>query len=572
MNDEQKKIIKETRDTINDFTTGYLEADMGYKFRTRDFLNVIFLYINSVDVKNPDILGRTNKNTFIYEVQDAIEKIKEQIRLDIKDIGFLVNGASSLGRFVVKSANRKLLKENQFAKDLDDVADNSVDFGSGFLKIWKDGSGKLKLKSKDPYKIYFDQYNFTKGIKVEKLDPKTYKEILLNEDYDDDARNLLSEKIGGNEEELKKKVNLYQMAKPNRDGGNDIAVVDLENDIVLFSYEGNKDLEYYKFDYKHRPGFPDALGVGANEKVFNVIVQTKLNRARMDKVMEIASKMPFQKEIDPERDNVVGKEMTKIKDGVVLGHKGNPISALNLGGDKQVAFISNELNGLIGKAGKLLNVGEALAGNTLPSGTSGALGNLLTENSSSVLKEVKKHYAQFISMVYDLSIKPYILQVFKKNINLEKYLDKNDIKLIQKQTINYLVALDQIDAQISGEEFNEAASMEKAKATIKNKGFESGELLGKMIEEVEDIEVFISGEKKSKAQTVAFLREMRMTYAQNPGLFKSPFFVDALKREAEFESGVSGVEIDEMIELLDQEPEESIPGTPPAPIIQAPPQ
>src|SRR5690606_20073047 len=107
-NEKHKKTFELAKRTVENYQDGALEAEMGYKFRTRAFLEVIFLYTNSVDVKNPDLLGKTNKNTFVHEAQSAIEKIKEQIRLDIRDINFQVNGASSLGRFIPKAANRKM--------------------------------------------------------------------------------------------------------------------------------------------------------------------------------------------------------------------------------------------------------------------------------------------------------------------------------------------------------------------------------------------------------------------------------------------------------------------------------
>ena len=124
---DNSKFLEKVKTTITDYETGYLEGNLNYKFRTKEFLNVVFLYTNSVDVKNPDILGANNKNTFIYEPQAAIEKIKEQIRLDIKDLNFSVQGASSLARFIPRAANRKLLEDNNFDEVMDEIPDNAAD-------------------------------------------------------------------------------------------------------------------------------------------------------------------------------------------------------------------------------------------------------------------------------------------------------------------------------------------------------------------------------------------------------------------------------------------------------------
>lgn len=555
MDQKQKNLLDEVKRTKEDFDEGYLEGNLNYKFRTKAFMDVIFLYTNSVDVRNPDILGRNNRNTFIYEAQAQIEKIKEQIRLDIKDLNFTLPGASTLASFIPKAANRKVLEDNDFSITIDEVSDNAVDYGSGFLKVWEGEKGELKLRSIDPYAIYFNQYNFAKGLKVERL-KRSVRDIIADKKYETGAKSILSRAIGDDPVKLDEEMLLFQAVKDNPDGSQEISVVSLDKELVFYEFKTEKGddkiVSYYKFDYKKRKGFPDALGVGCNEKIFNKLVQSKVNRERLDKVMEIASKLPFQKQIDNERDNMVGKEVIKLDNGVILGHKGNPISVLDTGGDKQVSLIMALLQGITTSIGPDLNVSEALQGNTMPSGTSGVLGNLLTENSSSVLKEVKKDYAKILNIAYKDRVIRYILQAFNSKEDLRKYLEPNDIRLIEQSVVDYLVAQKQIDAAINDTQFSESIAREEVKSEIKGKALISGDLLKKLREEVKGIKTYISGEDISKAQTVSFLRELRTTYATNPELFKSPFFVQLLKKEAEFDSGVSGVEIDELLREINR--------------------
>lgn len=549
--EKNKKILEKAKSNIESFETGYLEGNLNYKFRTRDFLNIVFLYTNSVDVKNPDILGANNKNTFIYEPMAAIEKIKEQIRLDIKDLNFMIQGASSLARFIPKAANRKVLEDNNFDEVMDEIPDNAADYGSGFLKVWEDSNKKLKMKSIDPYYIYFNQSNFKDGLKSEKFS-KTINWILENEKYDIDAKTQLRNKV--KVEDYDKEIPLFQNVQDFPDGTQEVSVTDLENELVYYTYRTKKGdspvVSYYKFDYQKRKGFPDALGKGCVEKVFNKIVQSKVNRDRMDKVMAIASKLPFQKQIDNEQDAFVGKEVVKLETSTILGHKGNPISLLDTGGVKQASLIMNQLNSIIGTISNDLNVGEALQGNNLPSGTSGVLGNLLTENSSSVLKEIKKNYAKFLGVVYKERIIPYILGAFDSGDDLKKYLDPNDIKLIEQVVVDYLLVNKQIDAAINNEPFNEFEERQIIVKNLKGKKLISGALLDKVRSEVQGIKSYISGENISKAQTVAFLRDMRNQYIANPAQFKDPFFIQLLKKEADYDSGVSGVEIDQLLKEL----------------------
>lgn len=548
MTEEKKqKIIDKAKRTKNDYQDGYLKAERGYKFRTRAFLEVVFLYINGVDGKNPDILGKFNKNTFVNEAKEYIEKIKEQIRLDIKDLNFIVSGASTLGRYIPKAANRKMLEDNNFAEILDDVPDNAADYGSGYLKIWKSGK-KMKAKSIDPFAMVFNQWNFKEGLKMERI-RHSRRWYIENEKYDAAARLELQNET--TEEEMEKDLVCFQVTEDLKDGGQAISIVDLENERVYYHYESPEVIVwYFKFDFQKRKGFPDALGIGCYERVFNKLVQSKVNRERLDRVLQVASVLPFQKQMDNERDNYAGKEVLKLKTSSIIGHKGNKIEPLDTGGSKQAALIRNELNDINGTIGNDVNVSEALSGNTLPSGTSGILGNLLSENSSSVLKEVKKKYAEFISQCYKIAWTPYLLSIFDNADNLKDFLDPNDIKLIERNVINFLVAQKQIDAAINDLPFDPALAREEVKREIKNKPLISGDLLEQLREEVVGIRTFISGEKVSKAQSVAFLRELRTTYQANPDLFKDPFYVEVLKKEAAMDSGIDGIEIDNLLKEI----------------------
>lgn len=549
---DNTKILEEVKKNISDYETGYLEMDLGYKFRTRAFINVLFLYINSVDVKNPDILGPNNKNTFVYELQSQARKVKEQVRLDLKDINFMIDGASSLARFVIKAANRKILEENNFAEVLDEIPDNAVDYGSGFLKVWKVG-GKLKMKSIDPFKIYFNQYDFKGGMKSEKF-TRTAREIINDETYDEGERTKLKNLLGSDEAKWDETMVLFQSVVDVGDGEQEVSVCDTLNNLVLYKYQSKKHLvKFYKYDLEKRKGFKDALGIGCNERVFNKLVQSKVNRERMDRVLAIATKLPFQKEIDNEIDNMVGKEVTKLGTGVIMGHRaGKEIKLLDTGGVKQANLINTELTKIINTIGTDINVTEALQGNTLPSGTSGVLGNLLTENASSVLKEYKKAYANFLNYVYtdEQSVIGFIVDGIKSDDNLKKYLNPNDYRMVRLSIKRYLMAKKYIQALINNEPFDAGVASIQVDKEIKKKDIVPGKLLEQIREEIEGVRTYISGENVSKAQAVAFLRELQTKYATNPGALKDPFIISLIKKEAEYDAGISSLEIEQWLEEI----------------------
>ena len=259
----------------------------------------------------------------------------------------------------------------------------------------------------------------------------------------------------------------------------------------------------------------------------------------------------FTKEIDNERDAYVGKEMIHVKEGAILGYRdGKKIEVLDTGGVKQVETLRNALADLNQSIGPKLNISDALSGNTLPSGTSGKLGNLLSENSRSVHKDTKKDYANFISKIYDEDLSQYLLQVFDSKDNLKKYLDPNDIREVEKHIINYLISVKQVEATINDEDFSVALAREEVKREIKGRPLISSGLLDDLRENVQGIETFISGEQRSKAQTVAFISKMREEYAARPELFSDPTFVKMLKKEAEYDAGITPIEIDDILQEL----------------------
>lgn len=548
MDKDKTKMIEKIKKHIDDYNTGYLEMSLGYKFRTKQFLDVLFLYTNSVDTKNPDLLGVNNKNTFVYEAQSSIRKVKEQVRLDIKDINFMIEGAMPLSRFIPKAANRKVLKDNNFAPTLDEVPDNAVDYGSGFLKVWKTSDGKIHLKSIDPYYMIFNQYNFKDGLKTEKF-PRTIREVIEDEKYNSDARLKLKEKT--DEKNLDDMMALYQTIQDLPDGSQRVIVSEPYQDLLFYDYTTKEKLvKYYKYDLEKRKGFPDALGIGFNERIFNKLVQSKVNRERLDKVLAIASKLAFQKQIDNQRDNMVGKDFVDLEDGAIIGHKGNPITALNTDGAKQVTLLRNEIVSVMNSIGNDLNTPEALQGNTLPSGTSGVLGNLLTENASSVLKEFKKSYANFIDYVYSDSILKYILDNLKTDDDLKKYLTPNDYRLVKLSIKKYLVALKYIDSVIENRPFNRAVAEAEAEKELNKKKIIPGELLKKLREEMEGITTYISGENLSKAQAVSFLNDLQAKYLSNPQALKDPFIKALITRVAEYDAGISSLEVEQLFEEM----------------------
>jgi hypothetical protein len=84
-------------------------------------------------------------------------------------------------------------------------------------------------------------------------------------------------------------------------------------------------------------------------------------------------------------------------------------------------------------------------------------------------------------------------------------------------------------------------------------------LLEKLREEWEGLETFISYEKVSKGQILAFLNKVEQLYLSNPQALQDPFIRETLSKQAEYDAGMSVLEIEELFQSLpDQQPQENV--------------
>ena len=255
--EKESEILDIGKKTIDDYTDSGLETESGYSFRTRDFWQIIFLYTNFVSANDRDLLGVDNRNTFVNEALEYVNKAISETQIDLKDINFLYHGEMALASFVIRSANRRMLRENNFSVGLDHCLQDAQTYGTGFLKVWK-LRGKKKMKCVDPLFLIFNQYNFAAGMKIEVLN-KTREQIINDEKYDEDARerfaNATQADSQGGTVNNEYNYQLYQGVTDREDGSQEMSVFDVENKIVFYNEEFRKPIvKYFKFDRKKDVG------------------------------------------------------------------------------------------------------------------------------------------------------------------------------------------------------------------------------------------------------------------------------------------------------------------------------
>lgn len=548
------EIIKDTKSLVKSWETGEITGNKGYKFRTKEFLDIAYLYWSGVDVGNPDLIGANNPNTFILDQRSDIEKILEQTRIDLKEGTFVVDNSIDLSEYVVKAANRKFLqKNNDFTETEERVTDDANIYGSGFKKKWSDSKGIRRFKALDPWDIIRDVNNFKGMPKAEKV-RTTVNKILANDKYSDEVKELLANAVT-DEKERQKEYVIYQVLEPQADDTENLYLVDIDNELVIYTKEDMKGLQYIKRDRVKRRGFPDAQGVGIIEVIFNIIVQDKVGRERLDGVLSIMSNLVFQKVADGENDKIAGRQVHKLKNGLVLAtKKEGEIKPLEMGGSNQIITLQNHINEMAEKSSKVLSTPDVLQGDakTLGANASGVAINSLAEFASSIHKDVKKRFARQVEEEYRDGDLEYILSVFDSNVNILKYLEPSDVKVVKRNIVDYRVAIAQIDAEINGEEFDEATERKMAIRDVKKSNAIPGVLLDRLKEDVQGIEVVFSGEKASRTVRDEFITEIKADFLANPEIIQNPTYIRLVKEKAKINS-IDGLIVEELFSSLSEQ-------------------
>lgn len=541
-------IFKKAESLITHYKHGAVSiGNKGYKMRWGDFIGIAHLYLNGVDAKLPDLLDSKSKNTFIQDFLGQLEKVHEQVRIDFKEIGFGIDFAPELAEFIAKAANRKVLTEdNNWTEIQEQVTDSANWYGDGYKKIWINGKGKQKHKKIDVWNLVWDLENFDTSVKVEII-RKSVKDIVENERYDETARTDLKQRYFQDNLETKY-IDLVQY-------------IDNEKMYILGLTEKLKFLEvprpevkYIRYVYTLRDGKVGSPGRGLFERIMNVIIQSKVARERLEEVQAITSKLLFAKVKSGKGDKVVGKQYQNLKTGLmipVLDEKEIP-KVIELGGSKQIIELQNKINEMRGLTADIWNTPDVLRGDSkeLGAGSSGIAIQSLAEYASSVHKDVKKRYARVAEKEYKNYILPYVLQVFKSTENIKKYLTSIEFNVVRKHIIDFQLVQKQIDAEISGEDFDAVIEREKLERAIKDKNIISKELLEKLRRNVKGIKVKISGEKASRQVRNEFMQNLKIDYlnAKNAGrdILQDKVYLGIMKKQASI-NGIDELEITEFI-------------------------
>lgn len=544
------KIIDNAKNLLETWKDGSLKiGSLGYKFRYYQFINIAYLYLNGVDAKNPDLMSPKNPHHFIPDFVDSLNKINEQTRIDFRELGFLVEGHSELAKYIAKAANRKTLTvNNDWTEVMERATDDANWYGSGFKMIYEDSKGVQQHRHVSPWDIVWNLYDFKKSPKM-KVISRTVKEVLENPRYSKTSKTALRE-LYPEDKDKETQIQLFQYVDEEN-----MYIIDLANELVMMKGDRPRGLHFSKYDHEYRRGFNDAPGRGIFEKIMNVIVQNKVARERYNEVEAITTKLLMAKVVDGKNDKVQNKQAHQLKTGLIIPvtNADNIPVPINMGGQAQL----NELNAKISETRELtrsmLNVPDVLTGDskTLGANASGIAIQSLAEYASSVHKDVKKRYARVAEKEYRDFIMPYNLQVFDSEDNIREYLDTVEWNVVRRNIIDYQLAVKQAELLGSGVpplEVEQALEdeRERLERDMKNKKIISKEILEALRDDVQSIQIVISGEQASRQVKNEFIERVRNDYLANPQVFGDPRYIGILKKGAK-NLGIDELEVTEFI-------------------------
>lgn len=546
MTDE--KIIEAAEKLLEAWKHGFLKiGSLGYKFRYYQFINIGYLYLHGVDAKNPDLMSPTNPHHFIPDFMSNLVKINEQTRIDFRELGFIVEGQQELAKYIAKAANRKNLTiNNDWTDIMERVTDDANWYGSGFKMIYTDSKGVQKHVHTSPWEIIWNLYDFQKSPKMKVLN-RTVQEVVDNERYKPLSRLTLKDKY---KDEMDKQIQLYQYIDEEK-----MYIVGLDDKLVFMNTNRPKNLHFSKYDHEVRRGFNDAPGIGVFEKTMNVIIQNKVARERYNEVEAITTKLLLAKVVDGKGDKVQNKQIQNLKTGLVI-----PMSTsdhipvpIELGGQKQLADLGAKILEMRNLTKDMLNVPDVLTGDakTLGANASGIAIQSLAEYASSVHKDVKKRYARVAEKEYRDFIMPYNLKVFNSEDNIRKYLDTTEWNVVKRNIIDYKLAVMQAELLGEGytpEEVSQILVDEEAKLRqdLKTKKIISKDMLQALRDDVQSIQIVISGEQASRQVKSEFIAKIRGDYLANPVILDDPKYIGIMKKEAK-NLGLDELEVTEFI-------------------------
>lgn len=426
-----------------------------------DTIERIDAYLNSAHISGEtDSLGRPKP--FFNIVSSAVNIWYRATDIDRKDIKFVPNSASSVVLALVANVMlQNWMDENRFGQFLNQWGRSLARYGSSVPKfVEKDG--KL-IPTVIPWnRLIADAVDFDALPRIEKI-YYTPSQLRQHPEYDQDAVDALINAV-------QSRRTLDKLTKDTQNEFIEVYEVHGELDTRLLDKKPkltipNKDIKYRQqmhvvsFLEKDRPGEYDdytlfkgkegkdpymktdliqedgrTLSIGAVEYLFDAQWMVNHTAKNMKDTLDLASKMIFQTADSRYSSRNV---LSAIETGDILvwdKQLGSELTQINTG-KPDIQALQNFSQQWQTMAQDLTSTPDALRGNTLPSSTPYALGNLLSENASNLFELMTENKGLAIEDMMRTYVIPHLKKQLKHRDEIVAILDDAGVQQIDAMYI-----------------------------------------------------------------------------------------------------------------------------------------
>lgn len=429
-----------------------IEVVPGYLFNQYDTIKRCHLYINSKFEDSSLYQGK--EKFFDNKIKPKRDRIAAFLNIDTKDIK-VISKSGSDNPYKTLVAQKELeyyLKDNDYAKKLNDMAEVPVDFGSVVLKKTKKGAevvdlrrffcdptvdtlqrsrfvtfkhlltiSELKAKVKDGWdKAAIDRIiewkkrtlnSSTAGTSYEQngminvIRSSPYIEVY--ERFGEVEKGLLDERGEWSDDLVR---SLFICAEPMSTSQNEQGKYIGENGAVLFKSEWKGEYPVDEFHYYKTPG--RWLGIGVVESLF--LPQERINELANQKrvSMELSTLHLFQ----TKENTIVNNVLTDLQNGdIIISDSG--IQPL-VNEERNLAAFSSEEQYYMNSIDSISFVSPQIGGETIPTSTPATNAVLQQNNATSVFNFKRQNFANFIRRF----LRKFVLPELLKQISTEHIL------------------------------------------------------------------------------------------------------------------------------------------------------
>lgn len=453
---QTQKVIDIIRDAEQNYLQGTTKLGKYVSWSMHDTIERIDAYLNSKHTSGEtDSLGR--EKPFFNIVSAAVNVWYRATDIDTKDIRIIPDKQRNTGLALIATVLLKdWMNKARFGAFLNQWGRTLARYGSAVVKfVEKDGE---LIASVIPWNRFIsDPTSFDAIPHIEKF-YKTPAQLRRMKEYDQDAVDTLIKELtvrktidGVTVDTLPNFIEIYEVhgeldsrlleKEPKTIEDEDIKYIQ-QMHVVSYTQTGKeiKDFTLFRGREKRDPYMIThlieedgrTLAIGAVEYLFDAQWMQNHTVKNMKDTLDLASKLIFQ----TSDTTYVGKNvLTAIETGDIFTHGINqPLT--RVANDKpDIVALQNFGNMWQGMGRELTSTPDALRGNTLPSGTPYALGQLLSQNSNSLFEIMTENKGLSITDMCHEFILPFLKTKLDNKDEVVAILDEQAITEIDAMYI-----------------------------------------------------------------------------------------------------------------------------------------